>query len=322
MNRQTPRRNDATLPGGAARREKNPVVHDRPYAFLAEDERSAAGDLQPVATIFLTNRQCPFRCVFCDLWRNTTDRPVPPGAIPTQIDWALAGLPACRHLKLYNSGNFFDRRAIPRVDHAAIAERARAFKTLIVENHPRLCGGDCREFQQRLDPECEFEIAMGLETVQAEVLPKLNKQMTLDDFARAAERLRHWGIHTRAFVLVKPPFVRSEDEALEWAIRSVEWAFQQGVRCCSLIPTRSGTDSLERLQARGLFSPPRIETLERVVAHLLPRSQGRVFIDLWDLRRFSKCDKCLDRRADRLRLINHSQTLPPEITCDCDAGEP
>jgi radical SAM enzyme (TIGR01210 family) len=290
---------------------------DRPYAYLAEDERSAAGHVQPVATIFLTNRRCPFPCIFCDLWRNTTDQPVPPGSIPAQIDIALAALPVCRQLKLYNSGNFFDRKAIPRADHGAIAARARPFETLIVENHPRLCGVDCREFQRRLDPPCEFEIAMGLETVHPQVLPKLNKQMSLDDFARAAERLHDWGIHTRAFVLVKPPFIRSEDEAVEWAIRSVEWAFKLGVRCCSLIPTRGGVDTIDQLQARGLFSPPRIDTLERVVAQLLPRQQGRVFVDLWDLRRFSGCGNCLDRRTERLRRVNHLQTLPPSIHCDC-----
>ena len=52
-----------------------------------------------------------------------------------------------------------------------------------------------------------LEVAMGLETVHPEILPKLNKRMTLDLFQRAAERLRKDGIGLRAFVLVKPPFL-------------------------------------------------------------------------------------------------------------------
>ena len=43
----------------------------KPYAFFVEDEASASGAIVPVATIFLTNRECPWRCVMCDLWRNT-----------------------------------------------------------------------------------------------------------------------------------------------------------------------------------------------------------------------------------------------------------
>jgi len=67
----------------------------------------------PVATIFLTNRECPWRCVMCDLWKNTLIDSVPLGAIPSQIDYALARLPAARQIKLYNSGSFFDTQAIP-----------------------------------------------------------------------------------------------------------------------------------------------------------------------------------------------------------------
>ncbi|HZJ33558.1 MAG TPA: hypothetical protein VFD21_18430, partial [Vicinamibacterales bacterium] len=43
-----------------------------------EEELDANGVLSPTAVILLTNRECPFRCVFCDLWRNTLDDTVPP----------------------------------------------------------------------------------------------------------------------------------------------------------------------------------------------------------------------------------------------------
>ena len=83
----------------------------------------------------------------CDLWRNTTDRRVSVGAIPRQIDFALERLPAARHIKLYNSGNFFDHQAIPPEDYGPIAERLTSFATVIVENHPRLCGDDVLRFR-------------------------------------------------------------------------------------------------------------------------------------------------------------------------------
>ena len=65
----------------------------------------------------------------CDLWKNTTDTSVDEGDIPTQIKYALDQLPKADHVKLYNSGNFFDRKAIPENDYAEIAQLLSGFKT-------------------------------------------------------------------------------------------------------------------------------------------------------------------------------------------------
>src|SRR5262245_65113141 len=93
---------------------RNAVESAQPYACLVERERTATGDVVPVATVFLTNRECPWRCLMCDLWKNTLIESVPTGSIPAQIEFALARLPPARQIKLYNSGSFFDARAVPR----------------------------------------------------------------------------------------------------------------------------------------------------------------------------------------------------------------
>ena len=134
----------------SARGPKNVVDPSRPYALLVEDERSARGLIEPMATLFLTNRECPFHCLYCDLWKNTTDETLAPGLIPAQIEFALSQLPPARHIKLYNSGNFFDSRAIPVEDHPRIAELVQGFQTVIVENHPRMTDARAVEFRQRL----------------------------------------------------------------------------------------------------------------------------------------------------------------------------
>src|SRR5436190_23154726 len=104
------------------RPERKLVNPSRPYAFVAEQERAESGEVVSVSTIFLTNRECPWCCLMCDLWRNTLTESVPTGAIPAQIDFALTRLPPARQLKLYNSGSFFDPRAIPPEDLPAVAE--------------------------------------------------------------------------------------------------------------------------------------------------------------------------------------------------------
>ena len=307
----------------AARGTKNTVDPHRPFAFLVEDERSAAGTVEPVATLFLTNRECPLKCIYCDLWKNTTNERVAAGVIPRQIDFALERLPPARHIKLYNSGNFFDPQAIPRDDLPAVAERVRQFETVIVENHPNLCDEHCVEFGRRL--EAEFEVAIGLETTDPEILPRLNKRMTLDDFSRAAELLRGRGIHVRAFILLKPPFCSDESAAVQWAVRSVEFATSRGARCCSIIPTRGGNGIMEQLARDGFFSPPKLASLEAALDACLKMpavSSGaaRVFADLWDVERLAGCPRCAGRRVERLRQMNLSQQPLPRIACDC--GEP
>lgn len=301
----------------AARPARNAVDHARPYAFFVEPERTEAGTIEDVATVFLTNRECPFRCLMCDLWKNTLTETTPGGAIPAQMDFALKQLPAARHLKLYNSGNFFDPRAIPVEDYPAILDRIRAgkFRSLIVENHPRLCGARLFEFHHQLqDGGIELEVALGLETVHPEVLPALNKQMTLDDFARAADSLTSAGIRLRTFILLKPPFL-NEREGIEWALKSVDFAFEHGVSCCAVIPTRDGNGMIERLAAEGHYAPPRLSSMEATLARGMERRRGRVFMDVWDAERFCDCSECAAARIERLAKMNLTQVIEPPVLC-------
>jgi hypothetical protein len=198
----------------------------KPHAFFQETERGSSGRIVGSAVILLTNKECPWRCLMCDLWRHSLTRTVPLGAIPQQIDYALARLGARpEQLKLYNSGSFFDPGAIPPADYAAIARCVSFAGHVVVESHPRLVGDQARAFHDLLSG--TLEVAMGLETVHPQVLPKLNKHCQPAHFARAAEFLLRAGIAVRAFVLVKPPFM-SEAEGLEWAVKSARFAFDCG----------------------------------------------------------------------------------------------
>ena len=334
---------------------RNSLETHRPHAFLIEEEPSESGEIVSVATIFLTNRECAWRCLMCDLWRNTLVEGVPVGAIPAQIDYALAklsrelsvavqraasgpsaprpsklpGEPSARRIareiKLYNSGSFFDPRAIPLADWEAIAHRVRSFERLIVECHPAMVNESCLRFRELLLKEASvgslastpprLEIAMGLETVHPEVLPRLNKRMTLGQFSHASAFLRKNGIALRVFILVKPPFL-NELDGLYWAKKSLDFAFQNGATVASLIPTRLGNGALESLAERGEFSPPKLSTLEAAFAYGLGLKQGRVLADLWDLEKFADCPACFQKRAKRLHEMNLQQVDLPPVECD------
>lgn len=283
-----------------------------PYAFLVEDECSATNEVVPVATVFLTNRECPWRCAMCDLWRNTLTEVVPAGAIPQQIDHALERLPPARQIKLYNSGSFFDRGAIPVEDYPAIAARTKSFERTIVESHPSLLKQGCLQFRDLLSN--QLEVAMGLETVHPEVLDKLNKRMTLIQFSEAAEYLRSNEIALRVFILVQPPFMKSH-EALHWAERSLDFAFDCGATAATLIPTRSGNGAMEALTQLGQFSPPRLDIVEAALSYGLSLHRGRVFVDLWDLRMAAPLCPCYIPRIERLHQINLGQCVLDTVNC-------
>jgi radical SAM enzyme (TIGR01210 family) len=295
-----------------ARASLDPFV---PYEYFVEEECAHDGVIKAIATIFLTNRECPFRCLMCDLWRNTLTETVPAGAIPAQIDHALKNLPPARQLKLYNSGSFFDPHAIPPEEYAAIAQRANRFERLIVENHPALIGDACLRFRDLLAG--RLEVAMGLETVHPDAVAALNKRMTLEQFSTAAKFLRRNGIDLRVFILVQPPFVPAA-EALYWAEQSLDFAMECGATAAVLIPTRAGNGAMEALVANGEFALPSLDTLESAMEYGLGLGAGRLFADLWGIR--ESCTDCHAQRAARLRRMNLQQAVFDRIPCSGCGG--
>jgi radical SAM enzyme (TIGR01210 family) len=300
------------------RGQKNVLDPWQPYAFLWEKEIGATGEPIPTATLFLTNRECPYRCLMCDLWQNTLDARVPPGAIAAQIRYALERLPATRQIKLYNAGSFFDPQAIPPEDYPEIAALLAPYERVIVECHPALIlqGKHWQAFRDLLSG--QLEVAIGLETAHPQTLARLNKRITVDSFRRAADLLAAAQIDLRVFLLLRPPFM-DEAMGLEWVCRSLDLAFDSGASVCCVIPTRDGNGAIEALRATGHYAPPKLSSLEAAQEYGLNLRQGRVFSDLWDIERFYTCD-CSPHRAERLSNMNRTQYLPPPIVCGKGCG--
>lgn len=298
----------------ARRGPKTPIDPRRAYAFFREQERSADGVIEDVGTVLLTNRECPFTCVFCDLWRHTLDDATPRGAIVAQLKEALPQLIPVSVVKLYNAGNFFDPQAIPPEDWSAIAALVQDTRVVIVENHPRLTDDRVLRFRELLSG--RLEVALGLETANEAVLGRLNKQMTVADFQRAARWLREHDCDVRAFVQLGLPGLIGDDD-VEWTIRSIETAFTAGAQTVSVIPSRAGNGLMDDWQQQGVFTPPQLESLHRVQQQGLALHGGRVFVDLWNAEQFATCATCAAGQVQALRKMNLTQTVVPWLRCEC-----
>jgi hypothetical protein len=173
----------------------------------------------------------------------------------------------------------------------------------------------CISFAKAIAP-VKLEIAMGLETVDPEVLPRIKPSMTLDDFENAARLLTDNGIDMRAFILLGPPG-HFGTERTDWAKRSIDHAFAMGVGCCVVIPVRPGNGIVDALAAQGLYSRTNLAELQSVVEYGIRLGRGRVFADLWDIEWFAACPHCSGARAAALEQMNLMQCPPPPTDCSC-----
>jgi radical SAM enzyme (TIGR01210 family) len=287
-----------------------------PFGSVEEEERQPDGSIVHAATLFLAGAECPWACVFCDLWRYTLEGETPPGAIPRQIRAALAALrqpPSV--VKFYNASNFFESRAVPEADDEAIAALVRTYDRVVVECHPRLVGERATAFARRIGG--RLEVALGLETIDARAAPRLGKGATLDDFARAAATLHGAGIDVRVFLLVGAPYVPASEQVASIVASARFATIELGAVQVALIPVRSGNGALERLAAEGSFTPPDLALVEDAFDACLATAPTTavVAVDLWDLERLASCSSCFPARRARLERANLTGAREPRIEC-------
>jgi radical SAM enzyme (TIGR01210 family) len=291
----------------------------RAHGSVVEEERRPDGRIERALTVFLAGAECPFTCSFCDLWRYTIDGPTPVGALTAQLRDVLDSLapPWPDRLKLYNASNFFDRRAVPVEDVPAIAELAAPFSGVSVESHARTVGPATLELARMLSG--QLEVAIGLETIHAGAMRKLNKRLDLTRFDAAAGFLTDHGMDLRVFVLLNAPHVPTA-ESVEWTVRTVEHATQRGASVVAIIPVRGGNGEMERLKALGEFTPPTLAGLEAALDQCLGLGQTVVTADLWDVERLVTCAECGPARIERLTRLNLTGCPEPRIACSSCEG--
>lgn len=301
-----------------AKPEHNPW---QPIGQDWEIERGVHSVLRETLTVYLTGAECPFTCLFCDLWQHTLPRKTPVGALPKQLAIALnnaATIPENAAIKLYNASNFFDPHAVPIEDFDKLANLCDEFVRITVESHPKFLGERCEAFHEMLFG--RLEVALGLETIHPVVFPRLKDGMTLSDFDCGVEWAKSRGIGVRAFVLVGLPWVPAV-EFPTWAARSTARAFEAGADRVSLIPLRTDDGILRTMREKNKIEPVTLGHLEDALAAsfevINSETSGIIEADIWNVEALIVCQHCAADRIERLKRANQKQYLESEVPCHC-----
>ncbi len=211
-------------------------------------------------------------CLDCEhsLAGSTFGRRVESHQYVQQFERAIAGVEFATHpvLCVYNEGNFFNTDELPATARRQILRRIDRIpdvKAVIVESLPRyLTKGVLAEMRKILGPRV-IEIGIGLESADAVIRTLcVNKSYTLNDFVAAVARVRPYA-QALAYVLLKPAFL-TEKEALEDAVSTCRYAFDNGIDIVSLEPVNISDYNMSgRLNRIGSYRSCWLWTIVEVV---------------------------------------------------------
>ena len=246
-----------------------PAESARRYVKQWVEPEAIGTERVPAFVLILRTRGCYWAdvkgCSMCGYSRDTLGRSATPEERGLQLDAALRRYRGEPYVKVYTSGSFLDDREVDPESRlrivGAFSGRARRF---LFETLPEFVT------EATVPPLAtafagEIEVAQGLESADPEVLRRfVNKGSPPEEYFAAAERLRSFGVRTKAYLLLKPPYL-TEGEAIDDVVRSVEAAASR-FDAISVNPVHiQGGTVVEWLFRRHRYRPPWLWSLVEVM---------------------------------------------------------
>ncbi len=230
------------------------------------------------AVIFLTTNGCDWAlsrsggCTMCGHLEKhlRTNKEIIANDIITQFDssYDKINFNEISVLNLYNNGSFFNENEIPieaRIYMLKKVGENNKIKSLVVESRPEYINAEVLKESKELLPNINVEIAVGLE-VKDDLYRKiyLNKGFNLKQYERASNIIRQF-FDLRTYVFLKPPFL-SERESINEAIRTINYAFENGAGTVSLEScTVQKYTLIKQLYDSKTYTPPWLWSILEVV---------------------------------------------------------
>jgi radical SAM enzyme (TIGR01210 family) len=297
------------------------------YVNLWTEAEAIGPGRVPAFVVILRTRGCYWAdlkgCTMCGYARDTLGRSATPAELARQLEGVLRAYRDQPYVKIYTSGSFLDDREVDPASRAAIvgAFSGRA-RRLLFETLPEFAtSATLAPLRERFSG--DLEVALGLESTQPEILRRfVNKGSPPSDYFAAAERVRALGIRTKAYLLLKPPYL-TEREAIEDAVRSVELAAPR-FDTISVNPVHiQGGTVVEWLFQRHRYRPPWLWSLVEVLrrgAAVRGTTRLVTFPTAGGLRRgphnCGVCDRAVLAALEEASLAQEFAPLAA-LRCDC-----
>jgi archaeosine synthase beta-subunit len=231
-------------------------------------------------------------------------------------------------VKIYTSGSFLDPEEIPiEARDRILTEIAgdERIKEVVLESRPEYVQDSILEEVRALLGNRSVELAMGLESSNDQIRSLcINKNFDFAAFKEAVEIGKKYNIGTRAYVLLKPPFL-TEREALLDAQHTISDAISAGATTVSLNPVNIQSNTLvESLWKKQRYRPPWLWSIVEVLRFAHDEAEGmtRVVCDpaaAGKKRGTHNCRKCDKSIVTAIREFSLDQKITAfdGLHCEC-----
>jgi radical SAM enzyme (TIGR01210 family) len=231
-------------------------------------------------------------------------------------------------VKIYTSGSFLDTDEIPieaRNQILTEISNDKRITEVVLESRPEYVQDSTLEEIRSLLGNRLIELAMGLES-SSDIIRSLciNKNFDFADFKEAVDIGKKYEIGTRAYVLLKPPFLTERDALID-AQKTISDAIDAGVSTISLNPVNVQSNTLvESLWKKQRYRPPWLWSVVEVLqyAHETAKGAVRVVCDpaaAGKKRGTHNCGKCDKSVVTAIRQFSLTQDVSVfgDLGCEC-----
>ncbi len=258
-------------------------IGKKPAAFWFAPE-NIGGKIGTGLSLVLETRGCFWAlsksggCSMCGYVSQYVEGETTKDILVSQLNVALDKLkqkPAPYIVKIYTSGSFLDPQEVPidaKHEILKILEEISEVEEIVLESRPEFVKPKYLQDIVNILKNKKVEIAIGLESSNELVrVHSINKGFTNNLYKKAVQIARSFGLGVRSYILFKPLFL-SEREAIEDAIKSIEFAISAGSTTISLNPMNIQTNTLvEKVWRNGSYRLPWlwsvVEVLERTAKY-------------------------------------------------------
>lgn len=231
-------------------------------------------------------------------------------------------------LCLYNGGSFLNEKEISKELRQYIFKKISEIadiKTLIIESRASHVTDEVLDEIESFLPNTVVEIGIGLESsndIVRNVI--LNKGTDLEEYEKVSCKFKNRKTKFLTYVLIKAPFL-TEKEAIDDAIKTIEFAHKIGVDVISLEPVsvqdQTFVDHLSRL---GYYRSPWIWSVFEIVKRthhlgILFRIGGFEFFPI-PKQYTSNCEECNEEMILKIQEFNKLNDINILKDLECKGG--